>query len=74
MLTAGSVGDVVFCLGRAFTVKMIPLLVEAEAFELAMGLENTIARDRSLLDEAGSIDAEGLELDPAMQAVLNLIK
>ncbi|GAB3877163.1 hypothetical protein GCM10028824_36590 [Hymenobacter segetis] len=68
MLAAGSVGNIVFCLGRAFSAKMLPLLVEAEAFELVMGLENAIAHGRSLLDEAGSLDAEGLELDPAMQA------
>ena len=70
MLAAGSVGNIIYCLGRAFAVKMLPLLVEAEAFELVVGLENAIAHGRSLLDEAGSLDAEGLELDPAMQAAV----
>jgi hypothetical protein len=63
MLQAGAVGHIVYCLGRAFSRELLSLLIQAEAYELIRGLTNAIELGRSLLDEEGALEPDGLDPD-----------
>jgi hypothetical protein len=53
MLFYGGVGDLLFVMGREFARALVPLLEQAQAYELAAGMQSAIRLGSCITDDEG---------------------